>query len=327
MSKTVLVAGGAGYIGSHACLALKQAGYTPVVFDNFSNGHKAFVQWGPFVEGDIRSRVDLDAAFDTYNPVGVMHFAGLIEVGESMKEPLSFHENNVTGAINLIAAAKEAEVQAFVFSSTCATYGEPHDVPMDETHIQEPLNPYGRSKLIIEQVLNDLRELSGFPSVALRYFNAAGADPEARIGEWHEPETHIIPLAFDTALGLRKGFQINGTDYETRDGTCVRDYIHVCDIAAAHVKALNYLLCGAKGGAFNLGTGDGTTIKELLDVIHKVTRRPFPVTEGPRRSGDSAMLVADNAKAFEVLGWRPEYSLENIVADAWRWHRNLRQSS
>lgn len=327
MSQTILVAGGAGYIGSHACLALKEAGYTPVVFDNFSNGHKAFVQWGPFVEGDIRNRADLDAAFETYKPVGVMHFAGLIEVGESMKDPLSFHENNVSGAINLIAAAKDAGVQAFVFSSTCATYGEPHEVPMDETHIQEPLNPYGRSKLIIEQVLNDLRELSGFPSVALRFFNAAGADPEARIGEWHEPETHIIPLAFDTALGLRNGFQINGTDYETRDGTCVRDYIHVCDIAAAHVKALNYLLGGAKGGAFNLGTGEGTTIKELLDAIHKVTGRPFSVTEGPRRSGDSAMLVADNAKAFEVLGWRPEYSLENIVADAWRWHRNLRQSS
>lgn len=326
MSQTVLVAGGAGYIGSHACLALKQAGYTPVVFDNFSNGHKAFVQWGPCVEGDIRSRVDLDAAFDTYNPIGVMHFAGLIEVGESMKDPLSFHENNVSGAINLIAAAKDTGVQAFVFSSTCATYGEPHEVPMDETHIQEPLNPYGRSKLIIEQVLNDLRELSGFPSVALRFFNAAGADPEARIGEWHEPETHIIPLAFDTALGLRNGFQINGTDYETRDGTCVRDYIHVCDIAAAHVKALNYLLGGAKGGVFNLGTGEGTTIKELLDAIHKVTGRPFSVTEGPRRSGDSAMLVADNANAFEVLGWRPEYSLESIVADAWRWHKKLRQS-
>lgn len=324
MTQTVLVAGGAGYIGSHTCLALKDAGFEPVVFDNFSNGHKEFVQWGPYFDGDIQSREDVAAVFEEYSPVGVLHFAALIEVGESVKDPLAFHQNNVAGAINLIAASKEAGVEGFVFSSTCATYGEPKKLPMDETHPQLPLNPYGRSKLLVEQVLEDLRDYSGFPSAVLRYFNAAGADPQARIGEWHEPETHAIPIALDNALGLRSGFRINGIDYETRDGTCVRDYIHVLDLADAHVKALQYLLRGNNGGAFNLGTGDGTTVKELLDTIQAVTGKSFDAAPGPRREGDSPSLVADNSKAFTELGWKPQRDLETIVRDAWVWHQKLR---
>lgn len=325
MTQNILVAGGAGYVGSHTCLALKEAGFSPVVFDNFSNGHKEFVQWGPYFEGDIRSQSDLEAAFKKYRPIGVLHFAALIEVGESVKDPLAFHQNNVAGAINLISEAKAHDVKGLVFSSTCATYGEPQRLPMDETHPQAPLNPYGRSKLIVEHVLDDLREYFDFPSIALRYFNAAGADPQARIGEWHDPETHAIPIALDNALGLREGFRINGTDYETRDGTCVRDYIHVLDLADAHVKAMQYLLAGHKGGAFNLGTGDGTTVKELLNTIQKVTGKSFDAAPGPRRAGDSPSLVADISKAFKELGWKPTRDLETIIRDAWAWHQKLRK--
>ena len=324
MTKNVLVAGGAGYVGAHTCLKLAEAGYTPVVFDNFSNGHKEFVQWGPYFEGDIRDRAALEEVFETYRPVGVLHFAALIEVGESVTNPLGFHENNVAGAINLIGATKRAGVKAFVFSSTCATYGEPQFMPMDETHPQSPLNPYGRSKLIVEQVLSDLREYDSFPSIALRYFNAAGADPESRIGEWHDPETHAIPIALDNALGLREGFRINGDDYETRDGTCVRDYIHVLDLADAHVRALNYLLDGHTGGVYNLGTGEGTSLKELLASIGTITGVPFGSEVGPRRAGDSPMLVANNSKAFSDLGWKPERDLDQIIRDAWNWHQKLR---
>ncbi|MAP95530.1 MAG: UDP-glucose 4-epimerase GalE [Ponticaulis sp.] len=326
MSDNVLVTGGAGYVGSHTCLALHDAGFTPVVFDNFSNGHREFVQWGPCVEGDIRSPQDLEQAFETYKPIGVLHFAALIEVGESVKNPIAFHENNVVGAINLISLAKKHAVRAFVFSSTCATYGEPQYLPMDEAHTQIPLNPYGRSKLIIEQVLADLREYSDFPSIALRYFNAAGADPESRIGEWHDPETHAIPIALDNALGLRSGFRINGDDYDTRDGTCVRDYIHVLDLADAHIRALKHLLAGNQGGAYNLGTGDGTTVKELLETIQDVTGKAFDAAPGPRRPGDSPSLVADKSKAFQELGWTPSRHLSDILRDAWAWHRKLRDA-
>ncbi len=320
MADKVLVTGGAGYVGSHTCLRLAEAGFEPVVYDNLSNGHEAFVQWGPFERGDVRDKARLDEAFAKHRPRAVLHFAALIEVGESVKDPGRFFDNNVSGAVTLIEAARRAGVDAFVFSSTCATYGEPVRTPMDETHPQAPINPYGRTKLMIEQALADYDRYAGFRSVALRYFNAAGADPEGRIGERHHPETHAIPLAIEAAMGKRQGFTLFGTDYDTRDGTAVRDYIHVLDLADAHVLALKRLLGGGKSDVFNLGTGTGTTVRELIAMIRQVSGRPFEVAEAPRRPGDSPALVADNRKAREVLGWTPKLDLEAIVRDAWAWH-------
>ncbi|MBB3444253.1 UDP-glucose 4-epimerase GalE [Rhizobium sp. BK379] len=318
--ETVLVVGGAGYIGSHTCLDLANKGYKPVVFDNFSNGHREFVKWGPAEEGDIRDRARLDEVLAKHKPSAILHFAALIEVGESVKDPVSFYENNVIGTLTLLSAAQAAGINAFVFSSTCATYGLPQSVPLDETHRQVPINPYGRTKYIVEQALADYDQYKSLRSVVLRYFNAAGADFEGRIGEWHQPETHAIPLAIDAALGRRQGFKVFGSDYETRDGTCVRDYIHVLDLADAHVRAVQYLLDGGESVALNLGTGTGTTVKELLGAIEDVSRKPFPVEYIGRREGDSHTLVANNDKARDVLGWVPQYDLSQIIQSAWNWH-------
>lgn len=323
--ETVLVVGGAGYIGSHTCLDLANKGFKPVVFDNFSNGHREFVKWGPAEEGDIRDRARLDEVLAKHKPAAILHFAALIEVGESVKDPVAFYENNVIGTLTLLAAAQAAGVKAFVFSSTCATYGLPQSVPLDETHRQVPINPYGRTKYIVEQALADYDRYTGFRSVVLRYFNAAGADFEGRIGEWHQPETHAIPLAIDAALGRREGFKVFGTDYETRDGTCVRDYIHVLDLADAHVRAVEHLLRGGESIALNLGTGTGTTVKELLSTIERVSERPFPVEYAGRREGDSHTLVANNDKAREILGWTPQYDLSEIIRSAWNWHAKSNQ--
>ncbi|MBY5332411.1 UDP-glucose 4-epimerase GalE [Rhizobium leguminosarum] len=323
--ETVLVVGGAGYIGSHTCLDLANKGYTPVVFDNFSNGHREFVRWGPAEEGDIRDRARLDEVLAKHQPAAILHFAALIEVGESVKDPVSFYENNVIGTLTLLSAAQAAGINAFVFSSTCATYGLPQSVPLDETHRQVPINPYGRTKYIVEQALADYDQYRSLRSVVLRYFNAAGADFEGRIGEWHQPETHAIPLAIDAALGRRQGFKVFGSDYETRDGTCVRDYIHVLDLADAHVRAVEYLLKGGDSVALNLGTGTGTTVKELLGAIEDVSNRPFPVEYIGRREGDSHTLVANNDKARDVLGWVPQYDLSQIIRSAWDWHAKSNQ--
>ncbi|WP_017995531.1 UDP-glucose 4-epimerase GalE [Rhizobium leguminosarum] len=323
--ETVLVVGGAGYIGSHTCLDLANKGYTPVVFDNFSNGHREFVKWGPAEEGDIRDRARLDEVLAKHKPAAILHFAALIEVGESVKDPVSFYENNVIGTLTLLSAAQAAGINAFVFSSTCATYGLPQSVPLDETHRQVPINPYGRTKYIVEQALADYDQYRSLRSVVLRYFNAAGADFEGRIGEWHQPETHAIPLAIDAALGRRQGFKVFGSDYETRDGTCVRDYIHVLDLADAHVRAVEYLLRGGDSVALNLGTGTGTTVKELLGAIEEVSNRPFPVEYIGRREGDSHTLVANNDKARDVLGWVPQYDLSEIIRSAWDWHAKSNQ--
>lgn len=323
--ETVLVVGGAGYIGSHTCLDLANKGYTPVVFDNFSNGHREFVKWGPAEEGDIRDRARLDAVLAKHKPAAILHFAALIEVGELVKDPVSFYENNVIGTLTLLSAAQAAGINAFVFSSTCATYGLPQSVPLDETHRQVPINPYGRTKYIVEQALADYDQYRSLRSVVLRYFNAAGADFEGRIGEWHQPETHAIPLAIDAALGRRQGFKVFGSDYETRDGTCVRDYIHVLDLADAHVRAVEYLLKGGDSVALNLGTGAGTTVKELLGAIEDVSNRPFPVEYIGRREGDSHTLVANNDKARDVLGWVPQYDLSEIIRSAWDWHAKSNQ--
>ena len=323
--ETVLVVGGAGYIGSHTCLDLANKGFKPVVCDNFSSGHREFVKWGPVEEGDIRDRARLDEVLAKHQPAAILHFAALIEVGESVKDPVAFYENNVIGTLTLLAAAQAVGVKAFVFSSTCATYGLPQSVPLDETHRQVPINPYGRTKYIVEQALADYDKYTGFRSVVLRYFNAAGADFEGRIGEWHQPETHAIPLAIDAALGRREGFKVFGTDYETRDGTCVRDYIHVLDLADAHVRAVEHLLRGGDSVALNLGTGTGTTVKELLGAIERVSERPFPVEYVGRREGDSHTLVANNDKAREILGWTPQYDLSEIIRSAWNWHAKSNQ--
>ncbi|MBB3164267.1 UDP-glucose 4-epimerase GalE [Rhizobium laguerreae] len=323
--ETVLVVGGAGYIGSHTCLDLANKGYRPVVFDNFSNGHREFVRWGPAEEGDIRDRARLDEVLAKHKPAAILHFAALIEVGESVRDPVSFYENNVIGTLTLLSAAQAAGINAFVFSSTCATYGLPQSVPLDETHRQVPINPYGRTKYIVEQALADYDQYRSLRSVVLRYFNAAGADFEGRIGEWHQPETHAIPLAIDAALGRRQGFKVFGSDYETRDGTCVRDYIHVLDLADAHVRAVEYLLKGGDSVALNLGTGTGTTVKELLGAIEDVSNRPFPVEYIGRREGDSHTLVANNDKARDVLGWVPQYDLSEIIRSAWDWHAKSNQ--
>lgn len=320
MPEKILVVGGAGYIGSHTCLLLAERGYEPVVYDNLSNGHEEFVRWGPFEQGDIRDRARLDEVIAKHKPKAVMLFAALIEVGESVKEPVAFYDNNVIGALTLLSCALNAGIDAFVFSSTCATYGLPERVPLDEQHPQAPINPYGRTKLIIEQALKDFGTYKNLRSVILRYFNAAGADFEGRIGEWHTPETHAIPLAIDAALGRREGFKVFGTDYDTRDGTCVRDYIHVLDLADAHVRAVDYLLAGGSTVELNLGTGTGTTVKELLNTISDISGRPFPVTYADRREGDSTTLVANNDKAREVLGWDPQYTLKDIISSAWQWH-------
>jgi len=316
----ILVVGGAGYIGSHTCLDLARKGFYPIVYDNLSNGHEEFVQWGPLEKGDLHDERRLEKVFEKYRPAAVIHFAGLIEVGESVKDPASFYRNNVAGTLSLLQVAQAAGVNKFVFSSTCATYGIPRTIPIPETHPQAPINPYGHSKLMVEQILRDLNTHCGMRLVILRYFNAAGADLEARIGEWHEPETHVVPLAIDAALGRRKGFKIFGTDYDTRDGTCVRDYIHVLDLADAHSRAVQYLLDGGETAAVNLGTGTGTTVKELIATIKAVTGRDFRVDVVERRAGDSPVLVADNSKARDVLGWSPRYSLEDIIASAWKWH-------
>ena len=322
-NKTVLVAGGAGYVGSHCCEALANAGFEVVVLDNLVNGHKQFAKWGPFVEADIRDKAALWSAFETYKPEAVLHFAALIEVKNSQTETHDYYENNVSGAINLINAADAFGAKGFVFSSTCAVYGIPETNTLDETHRHNPISPYGRTKAMVEGVLADMKEFRGLPATSLRYFNAAGSHWQSAIGERHQPETHAIPLAIHAALGRRAGFKIFGTDYNTPDGTAVRDYIHVLDLADAHVRALQQLLDGGKGDVYNLGTGTGSSVRELVDTISDVSGKPFDVAEVERRPGDPDMLVADNTKARELLGWTPTRSLHDIVESAWRWHSEV----
>jgi UDP-glucose 4-epimerase len=318
----ILVAGGAGYIGSHTCLDLFNKGFTPVVYDNLSNGHVEFVKWGPLEVGDIRDRGRLDEIFRKHDPLAIVHFAAAIEVGESVRNPGGYYDNNVSGTITLLRAAQAAGINKIVFSSTCATYGVPSSIPVNETHSQSPINPYGRSKLIVEQILRDLDLYQGFRSFILRYFNAAGADPEGRIGEWHTPETRAIPIAIETALGRRPHFQVLGTDYDTRDGSGVRDFVHVLDLADAHTRAVEHLLGNGASQALNLGTGHGTSVKELLETVQNVVGRSFSIQYGPRREGDSPALVADNSLAKRTIGWSPQHDLKSIIGTAWNWHSN-----
>lgn len=321
--KTVLVTGGAGYIGSHACKALSQAGYTPVTYDNLVTGWQDAVKFGPFEQGDLMDRARLDEVFAKHQPVAVMHFAALSQVGEAMAEPAKYWSNNVTGSLTLIEAAVAAGCLDFVFSSTCATYGEHDNVVLDETTSQHPLNAYGASKRAIEDILRDFEAAHGLRHVIFRYFNVAGADPDGEVGEFHRPETHLVPLMLDAIDGKRDGLTVFGTDYETPDGTCIRDYVHVCDLVDAHVLGLDWLEQGKDSRVFNLGTGSGFSVFEVIEQSKSVTNRPVPYTVGARRAGDCTKLVSGSVRAETELGWNPKRStLEIMISDAWRWHQN-----
>ncbi len=321
MARNILVTGGAGYIGSHACKALAQSGYVPVTLDNLVYGHREAVKWGPFVEGDLADSELVRRTLEEYDIEAVMHFAAYAYVGESMREPGKYFENNVSNALKLLDAMAATGVRHFVFSSTCATYGMPQELPISEANPQVPVNPYGESKLFVERALKWYELAHGIWSVALRYFNAAGADPEGEIGEDHEPETHLIPLTIQAALGQAPELQIFGTDYDTVDGSAVRDYIHVTDLAAAHVCALEHLIAGNESTAVNLGTGEGYSVRQVIDTVERVTGRAVPMREAPRRAGDPPALVADPSQANALLGWRPQHSdLDTIVATAYQWH-------
>ncbi len=319
--RNILVTGGAGYIGSHACKVLAGTGYVPVTYDNLSLGHRSAVKYGPFVEGDLSDGERLRAVLSEYEVGAVVHFAASAYVGESVENPRKYFRNNVINSLNLLEAMVDTSVKHLVYSSTCAIYGSPEEVPVPEGHPKNPVSPYGESKRIVENVVQWFGEAYDLSCVALRYFNAAGADMEGEIGEEHDPETHLVPIVFEAALGQRTHMEIYGTDYPTRDGTAVRDYVHVSDLALAHLKALEYLIEGGVSDAFNLGTGQGRTVREIIQAVERVSGREVPRKEGKRRPGDSVELVADATKAEKILGWRPRFSeLEQIVASAWKWH-------
>ena len=327
---TILVTGGAGYVGSHCCKHLHRAGYLPVVVDNLDTGHRDFVRWGPFEEGDIRNRDFVLGVIDRHEPVAAMHFAAKSLVSESVQAPDRYYDNNVGGALSLLECLRDRGVKNLVFSSTCAIYGA-QDKPIAEDASKNPLSPYGFSKLVCEQMMDDFDRAYGLKSVRLRYFNAAGADPEAEIGEHHSPETHLVPITLDVALGLRERLQVYGNDYPTPDGSAIRDYIHVLDLAAAHLKAIEYLSAGGASVALNLGTGSGSSVFEVVAAAETVTGRPIRMEMAPRRPGDAAVLVAEPSLARSRLGWSTEHSgLPEIIADAWRWHqarfRNAKRS-
>lgn len=321
-AQRVLVAGGAGYIGSHAAKALHAAGREPVVFDNLSKGHRDSVKWGPFVEGDIRDPDAVRAAIRAHRPDVVMHFAARIEVGESEARPVDYYDNNVAGALNLVRVMLEEGVDKIVFSSTCAIYGNPERLPLTEDMPKRPVSVYGQTKLMVEQILESVSRANGLQFAALRYFNAAGADPDGETGERHEPETHLIPNAISAAVGRTGAMKFFGDDYPTRDGSCERDFIHVCDLADAHILAADKLMDGEKSLQLNLGTGSGRTVFEVLKAVEKATGKSVPFEMAPRRPGDATALYADTSLSKEKLGWTPRMSdLDTIVSSAWNFHR------
>jgi UDP-arabinose 4-epimerase len=315
----ILVTGGAGYIGSHACKTLAANGLRPIAYDNLLTGHDWAVQWGPLEKGDILDAARLDDVFGLYQPSAVLHFAAQAYVAESIEHPSLYYTNNVSGTLNLLRAMRKHDVNQIVFSSTCATYGIPEAVPISEAHPQKPINPYGSSKLMVERILADYGAAYGLRSISLRYFNAAGADPAGEIGEDHDPETHLIPVVLSAAAG-GDHVTIYGTDYDTLDGTCIRDFIHVTDLANAHVLALKVLREQCNRPSYNLGAGNGYSVREVLQIAEAVTGRKVPVTEGSRRAGDPPKLVADAALARKELGWQTSCSkLEQIIGTAWTW--------
>ncbi|OEH86734.1 UDP-glucose 4-epimerase GalE [Desulfuribacillus stibiiarsenatis] len=320
----ILVVGGAGYIGSHVVKQLYKNGQDVIVFDNFKNGHREFAKWGKCFEGDLNDIHTLNQLFETNQINSVIHFAAYAYVNESVMDPQKYYLNNVMGSLNLLKAMLTHNVKEIVFSSTCATYGNPTYIPITECHIQKPINPYGWSKLMIEQVIKDYHHAYGLQYAILRYFNAAGADIEGEVGEWHEPETHLIPIILQVALEEKDSVQIFGTDYETPDGTCIRDYIHVMDLADAHIKAMNYIKGTQQSEVFNLGTGNGFSVNEVINTARSIIEKPIRVVESQRRPGDPAILIANSNKANNLLKWEPQYSdLRTIISSAWKWQQIL----
>jgi UDP-glucose-4-epimerase GalE len=322
LPESVLVAGGAGYIGSHVAKLLHQQGYHPVVLDNLVCGHRRAAKWGTFVEADISDRQTVRQVLLEHRIRAVMHFAAHAYVGESVRDPAKYYRNNVANTLSLLEVMADVESEHFIFSSTCATYGEPREVPIPEGHPQNPINPYGQTKLVVEGMLRDFETAYAIRHVNLRYFNAAGADPDGEIGEDHDPETHLIPLVLDVALGRRPHIAIFGTDYPTPDGTCVRDYIHVTDLAEAHVLALEHLLADGESRSYNLGNGEGHSVRRVIEEASRITGQSIPVVEARRRWGDPAQLVGSSEKIKRELGWSPSYAgLDVILETAWRWHQ------
>ncbi|BAZ45464.1 UDP-glucose 4-epimerase [Chondrocystis sp. NIES-4102] len=325
----ILVTGGAGYIGSHSVLKLQEEGYEVVVLDNLVYGHQDIVEnvlKAKLIVGDTSDRTLLKQVFSEHQIEAVMHFAAYAYVGESVTKPAKYYQNNVVGTLTLLEEMLEASIKKFIFSSTCATYGVPQAIPITEDQPQHPINPYGATKLMVERILQDFSVAYDFRSVCLRYFNAAGADPQGRIGEDHNPETHLIPLILQTALGHREAISIYGTDYDTPDGSCIRDYIHVNDLAQAHFLALKYLLADGGTDVFNLGNGNGFSVKEVIDTARKITGKEIKAIECDRRPGDPPSLVGSGEKARTILGWQPQYSdIEAIVTHAWQWHQQRHQ--
>lgn len=318
----ILIAGGAGYIGSHVNKYLNRKGYETAVVDSLVTGHADFVKWGRFYRGDISDSHLLDRIFEENKIDAVMHFCAFAYVGESVKDPAKYYINNVSATLSLLNAMIKHRVKYFIFSSTCATYGDPVRIPIDESHPQNPVNPYGRSKLFVEKILSDYEKAYGIKYINLRYFNASGADPECEIGERHNPETHLIPLTIYSAIGKTQSITVFGTDYPTHDGTCIRDYIHVEDLAQAHMCAVEYLMKNDRSDSFNLGNGSGFSVKQIIDIVQKISGKKVNVINGPKREGDPAVLVADSSKALKLLGWKPIFnSIEQIIETAYRWHK------
>lgn len=316
----ILITGGAGYIGSHTAKELATHGHSVAVYDNLSTGHRDFVKWGEFVHGDVRDYAALSSCLDAFRPDGVIHFAAKIFVGESVADPGKYYSNNVCGTLTLLEAMRAAGVKNIVVSGTAAVYGQPEVSPISEDQPTRPINPYGASKLFMERILADFQVAHGINWMALRYFNASGCDPDCEIGERHDPENHLIPLALAAAAGKGPELVVFGGDLATPDGTCVRDYVHVCDLADAHARALAHLVAGGASGSINLGTGNGYSVREVIAAVDRATGRKTPHRIGPVRAGDPLFLVADNRRALEILGWRPERSdLETITGSAWRW--------
>ena len=319
----ILIVGGAGYIGSHTNKLLAESGNETVVFDNLVTGHREFVKWGEFVEGDLGQIEQIRDCFKRHPIEAVMHFSAFANVGESVADPGKYYQNNVVNTVNLLDVMREFKVTRFIFSSTAATFGTPVEIPITEEHAQNPINPYGKSKLMVENILKDYDQAYGIKHINLRYFNAAGADPDGEIGERHDPETHLIPLAIYAALGQREAIQIFGSDYGTADGTCVRDYIHVNDLADAHMKALDYMNRTGESNAFNLGNGVGFSVREIVEKVRRASGHNLKVEQVERRPGDPVTLISSSAKAREILGWIPQFhEIDTIIQTAWNWHRS-----